>query len=627
MRFLEELNDKQKEAVLYNEGPLLVLAGAGSGKTRVVTYKIAYLIKAGLANPHEVLAVTFTNKAASEMKERVEALLGDDLKGLIVSTFHSFGLRLLRMEGFKEAVIDEDDRERLLKEIVREISPRVEGVTPSYCAWRISLLKNKMIPPELFTPKTPRERVLLDIYVEYEKRKKSLQLFDFDDLLLEPLKLLSSDGLLEKYSNRFRYILVDEYQDINKPQFLLAKKLSSSSRRITAVGDPDQSIYSWRGADPSIILNFKTDFPDAKIISLERNYRSTMSILEAANSVISNNANRYQKKLWTDKGRGKPVIVYRGNSDLDEGSFIVEEILSLRGEGYSFKDIALLYRANAQSRFYEELFLRNGIPYRIVRGLHFYERKEIKDILAYLRILVMPYDIFSLERALLTPPRGIGKKTIEALKELILSEGLTVWEGLKKFEGQARIKKALLSFSLLIDSLREKVNQVPLRELFSLVLEKSGYLDMLYSLGREGEDRIKNLEELSTVIIRMEEEEENLTLEAFLDRISLYTDQDLRKEERDAVNMLTLHASKGLEFPVVFMVGMEQGLFPLYRSLNDPQELEEERRLCYVGMTRAKERLYMTSACFRRIYGSSLSNPLSMFVQEIDPVHRIFLED
>lgn len=627
MSFLKELNEEQREAVIHTEGPVLVLAGAGSGKTRVVTYKIAYILEKGLASPDEIVAVTFTNKAADEMCERVLKLLGRKAEGIIISTFHSLGLRLLRAEGFKVSVLDEDDRESFLSEIIEEISPEVNGITPQSCVLRISLLKNAMIPPEEFTPCDFRDRVIRDIYFEYERRKRKLHLVDFDDLLLEPLKLLRLDEIRNKYAKKFKYVLVDEYQDINKPQSMLAKLISSGTRNITAVGDPDQSIYSWRGADPTIILNFKSDFPDAKIIYLERNYRSTQSILEAANSVIAKNKSRYPKRLWTDRGRGRPVIVYIGETDLDEGSFIVNEIATARKEGYSFKDIALLYRTNAQSRFYEELFLRNGFPYRVVRGIRFYERKEIKDALAYLKILVMPYDVLSLERAISVPPRGIGKKALLSLREHILNNRLTIWEGMRTFEGSSKTRKALDSFSKLVDDLRDKVDRIPLRELFVAVLERSGYMNMLESLGEEGEERIRNLEELLTVISRMEDEDPNLTLESFLDKLSLYTDEDLRREDADAINMLTLHASKGLEFPIVFMVGMEQGLFPLYRSFNDINDLEEERRLCYVGMTRAMDRLYMTACRRRRIYGKTVSYPVSMFIEEIEPIHRVVLEE
>ena len=627
MDFLKELNEEQREAVTYTKGPLLVLAGAGSGKTRVVTYKIAYILAEGLAFPEEILAVTFTNKAADEMRDRVIRLVGERAKDMIISTFHSFGLRVLRSEGHKVSVLDEDDREELLKEIIGEISPKLDGITPQFCASRISLLKNSMVSPEEFIAYTAKDKVLGDIYFEYEKRKKDLYLVDFDDLLLEPLKLLRVDSVREKYTKRFKYVLVDEYQDINRPQFILTKIISSGSRNLTAVGDPDQSIYSWRGADPKIILNFREDFPDAKIIYLERNYRSTQSILEAANSVIANNESRFPKKLWTERGRGRPVVVYVGDSDIEEGRFIVDEISSLTKEGYSFKDIALFYRTNAQSRFYEELFLRSGFPYRIVRGVRFYERKEIKDALAYLRILVMPYDILGLERAISTPSRGVGKKTLLSLREYLLENNLTIWEGIRSFPAPSKVKKSLLSFSDLIDSFREKVDKVPLRELFIELLEKSGYIDMLRSLGDEGEDRIRNLEELLTVISRMEEEEPHLTLTAFLDKISLYTDQDLKRGTEDAINMMTLHASKGLEFPVVFMVGMEQGLFPLYRSFNNRDELEEERRLCYVGMTRAMDRLYMTACRMRRIYGRTMSYSLSMFIDEIRSIHKMVIED
>ncbi|MDK2872067.1 MAG: ATP-dependent helicase UvrD/PcrA [bacterium] len=625
--FLDDLNPSQREAVLYTEGPLLVLAGAGSGKTRVITYKIAYLLSERIAYPEEILAVTFTNKAALEMKERVRKLFNGDVEGLILSTFHSFGLRLLRMEGFKGSVLDEDDREALIKEIMKDVSPKVDGLTPQYCVSKISYLKSSMVSPEEFTPYIPKDKVLADIYFEYEKRKKALHAVDFDDLLIEPLRLLMDGYIRSKYTSRFKYVLVDEYQDINKPQFLLAKIISSGTRKLTAVGDPDQSIHSWRGADPGIILSFKEDFPDAKIVYLEQNYRSTLSILEAANSVIANNQSRYPKKLKAERGRGKPVVVYVGQTDFDEGAFIVDEIFSLRKSGYAYKDIALLYRTNAQSRFYEEVFIKHGLPYKVVHGIRFYERKEIKDAIAYLRILIMPKDIMSLERALLTPSRGVGKRTILSLREYILNNDLTIWEGVRTFPAKGKISDALLSFAELIDGLREKVYSMSVKELFTEVLEKSGYLDMLRSLGEEGEDRIRNLEELLTVISRLEDEEKDLTLEAFLDKMALYTDQDLRREDEDAVNFLTLHASKGLEFPVVFMVGMEQGLFPLYRSFNNHAELEEERRLCYVGMTRAKDRLYMTASRRRRIYGSTFSNALSMFVDEINPLYRVVVED
>jgi len=624
-KLLESLNKEQAEAVKYTDSSMLVLAGAGSGKTRVLAHKFAYLVAAEGIHPSRILAVTFTNKAAREMRHRVQTLIGEVGPYLEVSTFHSFGLRFLMrhaksMEKFlgrkMKTIFDRQDSKSLLKTIIKDTNLDPKKYEVNWVMEEISKSKSDVLPPYYDYRKLASP---LDMVMEkYEEHLKTQGAADFDDLLVLPLKLLNIDKeLRELEQSRYAWILVDEYQDVNRLQYLLLKALKGKDSKVMVVGDPDQSIYGWRGADMRMILNFEKDFPGSKVFMLQRNYRSTKTILEAANAVIRNNLQRPDKILWTDREKGEPISVFLARNEHEEAAFITDEILRLRSQGYRWNEMAVLYRINAMSRLYEEHFLRNGVPYNILKGTAFYERKEIKDILAYMRLIVNPLDAVSLQRVGNVPARGLGPKSMSKLISYINGIGYMepeeVWGDLSKsganLGGKAAIGVKALARDML-NMLRIK-NDIP--GIINYILR-----EMEYEKTFEGEspdkrqERIENIYELVSVADTSE------GLESMLAGIALLTDMDLSKEASpDKVNMLSLHAGKGLEFPVVFLVGMEESIFPHYKCLDDKELLEEERRLCYVGMTRAEEKLYLTAARSRVIFGTLSRNGFSRFLWEI----------
>ncbi len=625
-----ELNPAQRDAVSHLEGPLLILAGAGSGKTRVLTYRVAYLIQQGI--PHEqILAITFTNKAAEEMKERINRLVGPVVKKMWIMTFHSFCARILRQEierlGYKKNFVlyDEEDSRRLIKNCLKELNYDVKRFTPLGVHSAISLAKNELISPQDYQAEatSPYESVVSDVYLLYQEKLFKSNALDFDDLLVLTVNLFELfPSVLEHYQEKFRYILIDEYQDTNQAQYRLVKLLADRYRNICVVGDDDQCVYEWRGANIRNILNFENDFPEARVIKLEQNYRSTKVILEAANYVISHNRGRKPKTLWTVNAEGEAITTYQAEDEHDEASFVaseIERVISL--ESRKYRDFAVFYRTHAQSRVFEESFMRFGIPYQIIGGLKFYERKEIKDVLAYLRVILNPEDVISLKRIINTPRRKIGDSTIEALDWFAREKGLTFWEALTEIEGNPRVnpraREEVIRFVSLVNKWREEVQVFSLKELVSKIIEESGYLKALKDEKTfEAEGRIENLAEFINVVEEFERVHPGGTLEEFLERVSLITDVDSFKEG-DMVTLMTLHNAKGLEFPVVFMVGMEEGIFPHFRSLTATDELEEERRLCYVGITRAKERLYLTYAFSRHLWGARSWATPSRFLEEI----------
>jgi len=624
---VSQLNPSQREAVVTTEGPLLVLAGAGSGKTRVITYRVAYLLSEERVPPENILALTFTNKAASEMKERIKGLVS--LKSLpFIGTFHSFCARFLRREVEKLnspinshfAIYDEEDQLSLLKEVMRELSIPPSLIKPREALSRISWLKNRMIPIEALPPGAKNE-LTKKIFPHYQERLKRANALDFDDLLLLTLDLLdSSPEVLTRYQELYRYILVDEFQDTNRPQYLILRLLAGKHRNLCVVGDEDQSIYRFRGAEIGNVFDFERDFPEAKVIRLEENYRSTKRILSAAGALIKNNKKRKGKNLWTNNEEGEKICYFQGRDELEEAEFVARKISQLKGK-VPFSEIAVLYRTNFQSRVFEEALVRRGIPYTIIGGFRFFERKEIKDITAYLNLLVNPDDEIALRRAINTPPRGIGEKTFAVLSSFASSHKFPLYiairDHLEEISLPSRGKHSLRSFVSLIEELRRQSETLPPSKLIRRVVEASGYTSYLLEEGEKGEDRLANIREF-IVAAREFEESEGSDLTSFLDRIHLTSDQDYLGEEARVV-LMTLHCAKGLEFSVVFLVGMEEGLFPHPKSLNSPDELEEERRLCYVGMTRAKKKLYLTSAGRRRVFESYQFRHPSRFLNEIPP--------
>lgn len=625
-----ELNPAQKDAVSHLTGPLLILAGAGSGKTRVLTYRVAYLIQEGV--PYgEILAITFTNKAAEEMKERIAQLVGSVAGRMWVMTFHSFCARILRQEierlGYKKNFVlyDEEDSKRLVKSCLKELNFDSKRFTPLGIYSAISLAKNELINPEDYAldATTPYERVVSEVYRLYQEKLFKSNALDFDDLLVLTVNLFELfPSVLKHYQEKFKYILIDEYQDTNQAQYRLVKLLADWYRNICVVGDDDQCVYQWRGANIRNILNFEKDFPEAKVIKLEQNYRSTQVILEAANYVISHNRGRKPKTLWTVNARGEAITTYQAEDEHDEANFVtteIERVVSLESRNY--RDFAVFYRTHAQSRLFEESFMRFGIPYQIIGGLKFYERKEIKDILAYLRVILNSEDVISLKRIINTPRRKIGETTIEALDWWAAQKGLTFWQALLEAENNPRLsvktKEEVKNFVLLVKRWQEEAGKISLRELTSKIIEESGYLKALQKEKTfEAEGRIENLAEFINVVEEFERLHSEGTLGEFLERVSLITDVDSFREG-DMVTLMTLHNAKGLEFPVVFIVGMEEGIFPHFRSLTATDELEEERRLCYVGITRAKERLYLSYAFSRHLWGSRNMAIPSRFLGEI----------
>ena len=624
------LNDKQKEAVLATDGPCLVIAGAGSGKTKVLTHKIAYDIESGI-KPWNILAITFTNKAANEMKERIEKLIGDAAKDLWMGTFHSICVRILRRYidriGYKTdfVIFDTSDQKTLIKECLKTLKVDDKIFTDRGVLSEISNGKNEMLEPKAYGVKYAgdfRKEKIAEIYELYQRRLRENNAIDFDDIINFTIKILSENpDVLDYYTEKFKYILVDEYQDTNKAQFTLVSLLASKYGNVTAVGDNDQGIYSFRGADISNILNFERDFPGTRIIKLEQNYRCTGNILKAANAVIKHNENKYDKKLWTENEEGHLPCIYCGEDEYDEGRYIVEQINHLKTEEYyKNSDFTILYRMNAQSRAIEDILMREGIPYKVIGGLKFYERKEIKDIIAYLRLIHNSADNLSLKRIINEPKRGIGKTSIDQIQEISDKTGNSMYEIIRNAQeyGLTRVFSNSRDFIEQIEYLKSKKDELKISDLIKETLNKTGYTKALENENSvEAETRIENLEEFLTVAIEFEEESADNTLAEFLENITLSSDIDGMEDQDNSITLMTLHSAKGLEFPVVFLVGMEEGIFPGYKSIGEPQALEEERRLFYVGITRAKQYLYLTCAKHRTIFGSTSYNQVSRFVKEI----------
>ncbi len=628
---IEGLNDKQKEAVLATEGPCLVIAGAGSGKTKVLTHKIAYLLSEKNVKPWNILSITFTNKAANEMKQRVEKLVGEASQEMWLGTFHSICVRILRRFidriGFDTTflIFDSTDQRTLVKECIKSMRLDDKLFTDRSVLSEISNGKNDMLEPKAYQVKYNgdfRKEKIGKVYELYQKKLKENNALDFDDIINYTIKILTENpDVLEYYTEKFKYVLVDEYQDTNKAQFMLVSILASKYGNITVVGDNDQGIYSFRGADITNILNFEKDFPGSKIVKLEQNYRCTGNILKAANAVIKNNENKYDKKLWTENEEGKLPCIYKAEDEYDEASYIVKQINMLKMEEYlKLSDFVILYRMNSQSRAIEDIFRRENIPYKIIGGLKFYERKEIKDIIAYLRLIFNTSDNLSLKRIINEPKRGIGKTSLDNIQDISDKTGKSMYEIIKYAEQYElnRVKANSIQFVEVIEELRKQVNQIPISELIKLTLNKTGYVKALENENTiEAESRIQNLEEFLTVAIEFEEQMAENTLAEFLESISLTSDIDNMEESEDTVTLMTLHSVKGLEFPVVFLVGMEEGIFPGYKSIGEIKELEEERRLFYVGITRAMQYLYLTCAKRRTIFGSTSYNQMSRFLKEI----------
>lgn len=640
MKILDNLNSRQQEAVKVKGAPILVIAGAGSGKTKVLTHRIAYLIFKKKINPSNILAVTFTNKAAQEMKDRIEFLSKDisdgrTIKGLWMGTFHAICARILRQEidalGYDKnfVIYDKGDQLSMIRRCLKALDLDNKKYSPNVISSIIDRAKNNLEDVELFEYNAIGyfKKIVVKVYQQYQKELFENNALDFGDLILLTVKLFrEKPEILEYYQNKFRSILVDEYQDINIAQYQLVKLLSGKYNNLFVVGDPDQSIYRFRGADLSNILRFEQDFPNSKVVKLEQNYRSTQIILEGARNLIKHNRNRKEKELWTDKKGGEKIRCFEAISALDEAVFVSQEIIkSNKKEGKAFKDFAILYRTNAQSRSFEEIFNKQGIPFRIVGGLRFYERKEIKDILAYLRFVHDQKDGVSFLRIINNAKLGIGKITLGKIEEFAKKNNLNIYQALKQGLGVIKIsadrKEAINEFIYLIDELNEKKKEIKGSELLIGLIKKINYYEELKKEGEfKAQSKIENIKELIMAIQEFEENNEDKSLTAFLEYVALITDIDLYKEEEDRVTVMTLHGVKGLEFPVVFITGFEEGIFPHSRSLNSGEELEEERRLCYVGITRAKERLYLTYAWRRNLNGNTLFNSVSRFFSEI-PKH------
>ena len=618
---LDELNDKQKEAVLYNDGPLLIIAGAGAGKTKTLTNKIAYLIEEKHVNPYSILAITFTNKAAKEMRDRIYGQIGDEAKKLTVSTFHSFGLKLIRENverlGYDRnfVIMDSDDSLTVVKKIIKDMGYDPKLYSPKAIRNKISSCKNEMMSAKAYErlAVSDYEKVVKEVYEKYDEKLRKNNSVDFDDLLLLPIELFKKNpDILEKYQKLYQYILIDEYQDTNQAQYILTKMLSEKNRKITCVGDDCQSIYSFRGANYKNILNFEKDYNDAKVILLEQNYRSTSTILDAANQVIKNNKMRKDKNLWTARGIGEKIKYYRAYNELDEAQYVIRKIKELLKRDIEYKDIAVLYRTNAQSRVLEEEFLKENLPYRVVGSFYFYSRKEIKDLIAYLRLIHNSKDNVSLLRVINTPKRGIGLKTIENLTTKADEEGISIFEAIDKGKE--------LEFKNLIERLKEVSEELTLTELIDKVLDATGMKKELEDEGTlESEVRLENLEEFKSITKSFEEREGLVSLEEFLLEISLISDVEEYKNDPNRISLMTVHSVKGLEFNHVFVVGLEEGIFPHMNSLMESSDIEEERRLCYVAITRAKDDLHFVNARRRTLFGKEQINPVSRFISEIEP--------
>ncbi|WP_097028047.1 DNA helicase PcrA [Clostridium peptidivorans] len=628
------LNKEQYEAASTVDGPLLILAGAGSGKTRVLTYRIANLIKNLDVYPSQILAITFTNKAAKEMKERVRNIVGNEAENMWISTFHSTCVKILRREieklGYNKnfAIYDSYDQKTLMKECIKELNINEKDIDDKQIINKIGEQKDNLISPEQFKRENEdnyRTNKIADVYLLYQKKLKSNNALDFDDLIYKTVELFRKNpDVLEFYQRKFKYIMVDEYQDTNKCQYELTRLLAAAHRNICVVGDDDQCIYAWRGADIRNILDFEKDYPEAKVVKLEQNYRSTPNILYAANGVIKNNSERKNKALrpYNESSMGESIKIYRANSDIDEAQFICSEIKKVRDdENKCYNQMSILYRTNAQSRIFEEVFIRNKIPYKIVGGLRFYDRKEIKDIMGYLRLINNPLDDISLKRIINVPKRGIGDATVEKLQEFAVDMDECMYSVLLDAENIGLSSRAVASinkFVGLINSFIRKKDEVSVSKLIQEILQTTGYIDELQkSNDIEDLTRLENLKELVSAAVDFESGSEDKSLSAFLEQVTLVSDVDNYSEDVDAIVLMTVHSAKGLEFDVVFMAGMENGIFPGAQSISNPAEMEESRRLCYVGITRAKERLYMTSASSRRVFGRFVNYPESDFIREI----------
>jgi DNA helicase-2/ATP-dependent DNA helicase PcrA len=631
---LESLNPVQREAVLHTEGPVLIVAGAGSGKTRALTHRIAYLIRELGISPYAILAITFTNKAAREMAERVEGLLGERVsRGMWILTFHSTCARILRREhehvGLPSnfTIYDEGDTERLISGVLRDLNIDVKRFPARAMASAIGKAKDVVVSADEYANAAANfyEQIIARVYVEYERRKRAAGALDFDDLISETVRLFRDHPeILEHYQERFRYILIDEYQDTNRAQYQLVNLLADKYGNLCVVGDADQGVYSWRGATIQNLLDFERDWPQAQVFLMEQNYRSTQNILAIANALIEHNVQRKPKSLWTETPGGELAVRFRADNEHEEALFVAEEVHRLVDEeGHRYSDVAIFYRTNAQSRVLEDVFMRAGMPYKVVGGVRFYQRKEIKDVLAYLRLLLNPQDLIGARRIINTPKRGIGETTVAAIESFALTEGVPFLDAVRRVDEiptlASRARGAVAGFAQVMDRLGQALDSGagPARMVEAAATESGYLLDLETERTVEAEGRIENLRELSGVAAEYEARYPDGGLPGFLEQVALVTEQDEYDEEASSVTLMTLHNAKGLEFPVVFIIGMEDGVFPHYRSMGDSAQLEEERRLAYVGITRARERLYLTHAWSRSLFGTTSYNPPSRFLAEL----------
>ncbi len=632
MELLKGLNTQQQKAVMHTEGPLLLLAGAGSGKTRAITHRIAWLIKEKNVRPYNILAVTFTNKAASEMKQRIRDLVGEESRDIRVGTFHSMCMRILRQNidrlGFDKnfVIFDTSDQRSLMRECLKELNIDSKLFPEKVVLYEIGRAKDELLEPDVFKKMHEsdfRMDKIADLYMQYQKKLRQNNALDFDDIIIFTITLfVDNPSILSYYQQKFRYIHVDEYQDTNTAQYHLISLIARGHRNLCVVGDDDQSIYSFRGANIQNILNFEKEFTDCKVIKLEQNYRSTQTILDAANSMIKNNTGRKGKKLWTGNSKGCGIRCMQVENEHDEAAAVASEVRKLISEeGFKYKDLAVLYRTNAQSRVIEDIFRIQGIPYKILAGLSFYQRKEIKDVMAYLRVVHNPSNNVDLKRIINVPKRGIGKTTVDKMEGIAGEEGLSIFNVISKAENHAELKRAagkLRQFFEMMNDLREQSRNMKTSQLIEVIIDKTGMIEKLEDQNTfESRSRIENIKELVSAALEFEKNPEfHGTLEEFLQSVSLASETDDIDDE-NSVLMLTLHSAKGLEFPVVFMVGMEEGLFPGYRSMENESGLEEERRLCYVGITRAQKTLYISNSRCRTLYGKTDYNTPSRFLKEI----------
>ena len=626
---LSMLNPQQRLAAETLEGPVLILAGAGSGKTRALTCRVANLMDHGVP-AWSILALTFTNKAAREMKDRITQLVGESAEDAWISTFHSTCARMLRRDieklGYSRSFViyDDDDQGAVLKEILKRLNIDDKFLPPREIKSKISDAKNKLMGPDEWFQKTDRDyrsQMIHDIFVEYETRLKALNALDFDDLLVKTLELLCDHPpVLDSYRKRFKYVMVDEYQDTNYAQYMLVKLLTDQSRNLCVVGDDDQSIYGWRGADLRNILDFEKDYPDAKVIKLEQNYRSTANILDAANQVIAHNAGRKEKSLWTESGEGETIKLFCAGDEREEAAWVADRIRQLNRKHEKYGNIAILYRTNAQSRVLEEMLMRAGIPYKVFGGQKFYDRKEVRDVIAYLRVIVNPADDVSLKRIINVPKRAIGDSTVQELVQHARDNDMPLYSALSDIPESlsSRPRKCVSDFFMLMTMLVAMKETLPLGEFVKFLIEKTGLMEQYQ---REDTDesraRIENIQEFMGAVEEFERQSENATLEDYLENVALVTDLDQQEDDRGYVTLMTLHSAKGLEFPDVFMTGLEEGIFPSARSMMDENRMEEERRLCYVGITRARERLFISRASQRMLYNQVNHNAPSRFLDEI----------